>query len=58
MKRLTTQRNQSLIHPGMFSLTTMHLFAYKQIIQGHTTLISNIQRELSDNNRPKNLSVY
>jgi len=26
MKRLTTQWNQSLIHPGMFSSTIMHLF--------------------------------
>jgi hypothetical protein len=38
----------------MFSLTTMHLFAYEHI-QGHTTLISNIQRELSDTKRPKHL---
>lgn len=38
----------------MFSPTILHLFAYKHI-QGHITLISNTQRELSDTNRPKNL---
>lgn len=38
----------------MFSLTTMQLFAYKHI-QGNLTLTSNIQKELSDTNRPKNL---
>ena len=54
MNRLTTQLNQSVIQPGMFSLTTMQLFAYKHI-QGNITLTSNIQREHSDTNRQKNL---
>jgi len=38
----------------MFSPTTMQLFDYKPI-QGNITLISNIQRELFDTSRPKNL---
>lgn len=41
----------------MTTPTTMQLFAYKHI-QDNITLTSNIQRELSDTNRPKNLHAW